>query len=243
MNGFVIADPDKCIGCHTCEVACVVAHSGNNMFLQEESGADFYPRLTVVETDEVTAYRCSADIARMLLVLMCALMGPLRAKTTAFSSIRIAALVARPVCWYVLMGRLRWFRHIKVAKSNFNPGFVPILRVHGAARRESLRTNVICVKTAARARNVCGYAPQMLSNLSFQARLRIPFPGKDWPVRSHCSSSAVFRASNSVTITQKARWSVCPISWSITLVVYIIMYVSPLLSAATWAVSIAIRAE
>ncbi|MMZ63196.1 hypothetical protein D1872_254380 [compost metagenome] len=174
---------------------------------------------------------------------MCARMAPLRAKTTAFSSIRIAVLVARPVCWYVLMGRLQWFRHIKVAKSNFNPGFVPIQRVHGGARRELWRTNVICVKTAERARNACGYAPPMHSNSLYQARLRTPFPGKDWPVRSHYCSSAVFRVSNSVTITQKARWSVCPISWSIPLVVCIIMYVSPLLSAATWAVSIAIRAE
>ncbi|MBT2292549.1 4Fe-4S dicluster domain-containing protein [Paenibacillus albidus] len=55
MNRFVIADPDKCIGCHTCEVACVVAHAGNNMFLEGECGDDFYPRLTVVETDKVTA--------------------------------------------------------------------------------------------------------------------------------------------------------------------------------------------
>ncbi len=26
MNRFIIADPKKCIGCHTCEVACVVSH-------------------------------------------------------------------------------------------------------------------------------------------------------------------------------------------------------------------------
>ncbi len=26
MNDFVIADPGKCIGCRTCEVACVMAH-------------------------------------------------------------------------------------------------------------------------------------------------------------------------------------------------------------------------
>ncbi|BCG59187.1 4Fe-4S dicluster domain-containing protein [Paenibacillus sp. URB8-2] len=55
MNSFVLADPDKCIGCHTCEAACVVAHSGNRLFEQEESGIAFYPRLTVIETDEVTA--------------------------------------------------------------------------------------------------------------------------------------------------------------------------------------------
>ncbi|QWU13638.1 electron transport protein HydN [Paenibacillus sophorae] len=55
MNNFVVADPDKCIGCHTCEAACVVAHSGNRLFEQEESEIAFYPRLSVVETEAVTA--------------------------------------------------------------------------------------------------------------------------------------------------------------------------------------------
>jgi hypothetical protein len=26
MNPFIVADPAKCIGCRTCEVACVVSH-------------------------------------------------------------------------------------------------------------------------------------------------------------------------------------------------------------------------
>jgi Fe-S-cluster-containing hydrogenase component 2 len=26
MNRFIIADAEKCIGCRTCEVACVVSH-------------------------------------------------------------------------------------------------------------------------------------------------------------------------------------------------------------------------
>lgn len=55
MNSFVIADPGLCIGCHTCEVACVSAHSADNMFLQQEENPDFYPRLRVMETDQVTA--------------------------------------------------------------------------------------------------------------------------------------------------------------------------------------------
>lgn len=32
MNSFVLADPDKCIGCHTCEAACAVAHSDQDFF-------------------------------------------------------------------------------------------------------------------------------------------------------------------------------------------------------------------
>ncbi|MEN2256515.1 4Fe-4S binding protein [Paraclostridium benzoelyticum] len=33
MNCFVISDPNKCIGCRTCSIACVVAHSEENIFL------------------------------------------------------------------------------------------------------------------------------------------------------------------------------------------------------------------
>ena len=29
MNAFIMADAEKCIGCRTCEVACVVAHQQN----------------------------------------------------------------------------------------------------------------------------------------------------------------------------------------------------------------------
>jgi len=29
MNRFIIADANKCIGCRTCEVACVVSHQDN----------------------------------------------------------------------------------------------------------------------------------------------------------------------------------------------------------------------
>ncbi|MFD3155793.1 4Fe-4S dicluster domain-containing protein [Haloimpatiens sp. FM7330] len=30
LNSFVIADPNKCIGCKACEVACFAAHNSNN---------------------------------------------------------------------------------------------------------------------------------------------------------------------------------------------------------------------
>lgn len=55
MNTFVIADPDKCIGCRTCEIACVVAHSEQNIFTQESNDIDFNPKLSVVKTLEVSA--------------------------------------------------------------------------------------------------------------------------------------------------------------------------------------------
>lgn len=42
MNRFVIADPEKCIGCYTCEAACVNVHA--------QAGLVAYPRLTVTHT-------------------------------------------------------------------------------------------------------------------------------------------------------------------------------------------------
>lgn len=56
MNQFVMADPVKCIGCRTCEIACAVAHAGTNPLLSEQwEEFEFAPRLTVVKTAEVTA--------------------------------------------------------------------------------------------------------------------------------------------------------------------------------------------
>jgi electron transport protein HydN len=50
MNTFVIADPNKCLGCRTCEIACVVAHTEENLFTSESSEIEFYPRLNVLKT-------------------------------------------------------------------------------------------------------------------------------------------------------------------------------------------------
>lgn len=55
MNRFVIADPHNCIGCRTCEVACVLAHSANDQL----SVQDFTPRIRVVKGGTVsTALLC-----------------------------------------------------------------------------------------------------------------------------------------------------------------------------------------
>jgi Fe-S-cluster-containing hydrogenase component 2 len=61
MNQFIVADPTKCIGCRTCEVACVVSH-------QEAQGcavvsvATFSPRIRVVKggswTTAVGCHQC-----------------------------------------------------------------------------------------------------------------------------------------------------------------------------------------
>ena len=53
MNRFVIANPDKCIGCRTCEVACVLGHpTGAENDLTPEN---FHPRLKVIKGLEMSA--------------------------------------------------------------------------------------------------------------------------------------------------------------------------------------------
>lgn len=53
MNDFVVADPKRCIGCRTCEVACVLAHGGENA-LERLTADMFYPRLQVIKTAKVS---------------------------------------------------------------------------------------------------------------------------------------------------------------------------------------------
>lgn len=54
-NQFVVSDPNKCIGCRTCEIACAVAHSKNNIFTTEPSDIQFVSRLNVVKTAKLSA--------------------------------------------------------------------------------------------------------------------------------------------------------------------------------------------
>ena len=54
-NSFVVANPDRCIGCRTCEAACAIAHLGNNMFTAKASEIQFQPRLSVIKTARVTS--------------------------------------------------------------------------------------------------------------------------------------------------------------------------------------------
>ena len=55
MNRFVIAEPSKCIGCRTCEVACVLAHPVGENTTQTLSPDNFKPRLKLVSNARVTA--------------------------------------------------------------------------------------------------------------------------------------------------------------------------------------------
>ncbi|MTJ82994.1 MAG: 4Fe-4S dicluster domain-containing protein [Telmatospirillum sp.] len=64
MNRFIAATPAKCIGCRTCEVACVLAHANHcegacalaepNPAADRPSCLSFMPRLTVIKTETVS---------------------------------------------------------------------------------------------------------------------------------------------------------------------------------------------
>ncbi|MGP3593778.1 4Fe-4S dicluster domain-containing protein [Vagococcus sp. WN89Y] len=61
MNRFIIADSAKCIGCRTCEVACVVSHQ-DNQDCASVTPAVFSARIRVVKTGTfstaVTCHHC-----------------------------------------------------------------------------------------------------------------------------------------------------------------------------------------
>lgn len=58
MNPFIVADSLKCIGCRTCEVACVVAHQ-ESQACESVSREAFLPRIRVVKGDAFsTAVAC-----------------------------------------------------------------------------------------------------------------------------------------------------------------------------------------
>ena len=61
MNRFIIADSAKCIGCRTCEVACVVSHQENQDCAAISPNA-FSARIRVVKsgafTTAVTCHHC-----------------------------------------------------------------------------------------------------------------------------------------------------------------------------------------
>ena len=59
MNRFIMANSQQCIGCRACEVACVMAHNGEQHALSERH---FHPRITVLRSGEkshpVTCHHC-----------------------------------------------------------------------------------------------------------------------------------------------------------------------------------------
>lgn len=54
MNTFVVANPDKCISCKSCEIACAVAHLNNGLATAGSIDAPFSPRINLIRAEMVT---------------------------------------------------------------------------------------------------------------------------------------------------------------------------------------------
>ena len=48
LNSSILADTEKCVGCRTCEIACVLAHMAVPPEVAGEVNARLIPRLFVV---------------------------------------------------------------------------------------------------------------------------------------------------------------------------------------------------
>ncbi|HFZ8995766.1 TPA: formate-dependent uric acid utilization protein AegA [Citrobacter freundii] len=59
MNRFIMANSQQCLGCHACEVACVMAHNDERHVLDKRN---FQPRITVIkyqsQRSAVTCHHC-----------------------------------------------------------------------------------------------------------------------------------------------------------------------------------------
>ena len=54
MNTFVVANPNKCIGCKSCEIACATAHLDVSILSAESAGVPFSPRINLIRAEKVT---------------------------------------------------------------------------------------------------------------------------------------------------------------------------------------------
>lgn len=54
MNTFVVANPNKCIGCKSCEIACAVAHLDISVVTAGLVDAPFSPRINLVRAERAT---------------------------------------------------------------------------------------------------------------------------------------------------------------------------------------------
>lgn len=53
-NAIVFSDPEKCLGCHSCELSCAVAHGGYDLHAAAVQGLTLRPRNRVVAAGGVT---------------------------------------------------------------------------------------------------------------------------------------------------------------------------------------------
>ncbi|ENF39331.1 electron transport protein hydN [Escherichia coli P0304816.13] len=61
MNRFIIADASKCIGCRTCEVACVVSHQ-ENQDCASLTPETFLPRIHVIKGVNISTRQSAGSV-------------------------------------------------------------------------------------------------------------------------------------------------------------------------------------
>lgn len=84
MNNFILANAQHCIGCHACEVACVMAHNGEQHVLTVE---EFRPRIQVITEGE----RANATTCRHCEDAPCVASCPTDALTHSNGSVQLSA--------------------------------------------------------------------------------------------------------------------------------------------------------
>ncbi|BDH46746.1 oxidoreductase FeS-binding subunit [Salmonella enterica subsp. enterica serovar Choleraesuis] len=84
MNSFVLANAQHCIGCHACEVACVMAHNGEQHALTTE---EFLPRIQVISD----GHRANATTCRHCEDAPCVTSCPTNALIHSDGSVQLKA--------------------------------------------------------------------------------------------------------------------------------------------------------
>ena len=54
MNTFVVANPNKCISCKSCEIACAVAHLNCSLSTAGSIDTPFSPRINLIRSETAT---------------------------------------------------------------------------------------------------------------------------------------------------------------------------------------------
>lgn len=101
MNRFILTDPEKCIGCRTCEVACMMSHQSS------ATPEAFTSRIRVVK-GEPSPRPWAAISVKMRPARMSARRGPFTVLREPGSLSRLAVSAAKAVWWRARSGQCRF---------------------------------------------------------------------------------------------------------------------------------------
>ncbi|WP_406543611.1 hypothetical protein [Clostridium ljungdahlii] len=67
MNTFVVANPNKCIGCKSCEIACAAAHLDVSVITAGSAGVPFSPRINLIRQKKLP---CRYNVGSVMIHLV-----------------------------------------------------------------------------------------------------------------------------------------------------------------------------